>query len=217
VTDRFSEAVDFAEPVLRHIIQDKKLRKTNIEPTEVLFSLALPVLNGTDERGMFLLCADEGLVWLVETAERDRGAFDLARRIVAARLIRNEPMPEKAYEFAGWNLAEVFNPPPRNKRALTFTNNVMLYWAAKRIEGEFDLKLTRGDENAALSSCDAVSEALKRIGHSKSYRAIKELCIHKSAAPMRQMAHTFNQILWETGLEYPEMRTYWQSQAPWKP
>jgi hypothetical protein len=215
VTDQFSKAVDFAEMVLRGMVCDNKLRKTDIEPMEVFFSLILPVLNGTDEKGPYYRCADEALIWLLNHVESERGAFDLASRIVASRLVRNEKLPENGRLFAGLYLAGMIVPPKKNKRAATFINNVMLYWSAKRIEHDFDLDLTRGDNTASGSACDAVSAALNRLGHGKSYRAIKELCYHKSAAPMRQMAHEFQRIMERVGSENPDMLAYWQSQAPW--
>lgn len=215
MTDQFSKAVAFAEMVLRGIVCDNEMKKTDIEPMEVLYSLALPILNGTDEKGGYYRCADDALVWLLDLVERDRGAFDLARRIVASRLIRNEALPENGRLFAGLYLADMLDPPKKNKRAATFTNNVMLYWSAKRIEYDFDLDLTRGDNTGDGSACDAVSTAMDNLGHRKSYRAIKELCYHRSAEPMRKMAHQFHQIVEEAGSKNPDMLAYWQSQAPW--
>ena len=215
MNNSFSEAVDFAEMVLRNLIHEKKLKKTDIESTEVFFSLTLPVLNGVDERGAFNRCADESLIWLIKKAESDRGAFDLARRVIASRLIRNEPLPRLAGEFAGWIIAGVIDPPRKSKKAATFTHNVMLYWAAKRIEHDFGLFLTRGDDTGSNSACDAVSIALDKLGHGKSYRAIKDLCYHRSSAPMREMAHELHQFMLKVGSDDPEMLAYWQSQAPW--
>lgn len=216
MTDQFSEAVAFGEMVLRHLVHERKLRKTEMEPSEVMFRLALPVLNGIDERGQFLKCADGALIWLVERAESDRGAFDLARHILASRLFRNEPLPDKAREYAGLYIAGLIEPPKKLKAAKTFTTNLMLYWTAKRIEQELGLKLTRGDENIAkFSACDAVSDALGKLGHGKTYRAIKELCYNKSSEKMRQMAHQCLEVMTKAGTENPEMLVYWQSQAPW--
>ncbi|SMD00997.1 hypothetical protein [Primorskyibacter flagellatus] len=215
MTDQYSKAIDFAEMVLRGIVSNKQLKETDIEPMEILFTLSLPVINGTDDKGGYYRCADGALIWLLQHVEIERGAFDLARRIIASRLIRNEAMPEDGRLFAGLFLAGIINAPKKTKKAATFTHNVMLYWSAKRIVQDFGLDLTRGDNTASGSACDAVSAALERLGHAKSYRSIKDLCYHKSAAPMRQMAHSFQEIMNRVGSANPEMHTYWQSQAPW--
>lgn len=211
----FYNAVAFGEMVLRGIVCDRQLRSTDLEPMEIVFSLALPVLNGTDERGGFYKCADRALTWLVSQAELERGAFDLAIRIVASRLVRGEALPESGRVFAGLCLVGMIKPPSKTKKAATFSNNLMLYWTAKRIEQDFGLTLTRGDDTGNTSACDAVSQALERLGHAKTYRAIKELCHHKSSGSMRQIAHECHRIMNEATSKDPEMLIYWQSQAPW--
>lgn len=213
--ERYTEAQDFAEMALKHLVQNGQLQKTALYPTEVLFSLVLPVINGTDDKGPFYRCADGALTWLVVNAKTDRGAYNLSRQIVTSRLLRNEPLPDKAREFAGFLLADVIDPPKAQRAAQTFATNVMLYWTAKIIESDYGLKLTRGDNNEAISACDAVSDALKRLNHAKSYKAIRDLCHHRTALPMRQMAHQIREIMEKVSAENSEMLVYWQSQAPW--
>lgn len=212
----YREAVAFAESRLHHLVQDGQLRAMEIHPSEVFYTIHFEIRNGNDEKGGFYLCPDDALSWLTMRAESDRGIYDLVCKLIATRIIRNEALPDQCRQFAGLHIGGHIIAPKKNlKRSKTFTDNLMLYWTAKEIERQFGLSLTRNDESAATSACDAVFDGLQNSGYSKSYRAIKELCHAKSAAPMRLFAHQLAERMRSASAENPELHTYWQSQAPW--
>ena len=214
--DAYREAVAFAVSRLRNLVKGRHLRALEIHPSEVFYTFYFDIRNGSDQKGVFVLCRDEALTWLTMRAESERGIYDLVCKLIASRIIRNEPLPEQSRSFAGLHIAGMMAAPAKQaKRSKNFTDNLMLYWTAKLIEDQYPLRLTRNDAGAATSACDAVADALAISGHKKSYRAIKELCHAESAKAMRVFAHQLSDSLMAAGAQNPEMYAYWQSQAPW--
>lgn len=188
----YEAAVDFATDWLEGHFQALLSRQESVEPTEFLYAFNLDISPAWDDHptyGHYYRVSDQVIEFLAVRFENDLGAYELLKRITASRLCRQEPLHEMMPAFAAGVLLGKITPPlsPSTKVAKTFAVNIQLVYLARALSKAFDLPLTRNDEaRNKRSCCDAVSEALRRIGHHKSPRAIKDLLTHKTAVRIRE-------------------------------
>ncbi len=117
-------------------------------------------------------------------SDLDKGAFDYASRIIAGRMLRDEPLSQLERVFAAQVIGGMREcPPPEGKRlAEKFAMNVHLVFVSKLLVAKFGLTLTRNDASyERVSACDAISDALSNLGITKTPRSVKDLLFHKVA------------------------------------
>lgn len=197
----YQQAVEFATKWLEKHAKGPEVISHELEPTEIVYAVGVGLEHQFDDHPFCpsrYVISDVALNWLCMTAERDKGAFELVRRIVTTKLLRNEPVSIPASLFAGMVLAGLKkSPPPESQRlSKTFARNLHLVYLARTISKSFDLALTRNDSSggSGVSACDAISDALENVGIFKSPRAIKDLLVHKSSLRVREIADELEEI-----------------------
>jgi len=193
MSDRYRQAVMYATEFLRGQFTNGQLSTQMVEPSEFILIFGLNITNGWDDHpwcGSYYTYPEHAFLELLSRADTDKGAFDIASRITASRLFRDEPMSPEERVFAGQVVAGIRKcPPPEGKRLTpSFALNVHIVMLAQLLVDRFQLNLMRNDEVALpMSACDAVADALAALGHTKSPRAIKELLTHKSSRRVREV------------------------------
>ena len=219
MTEKYSEAVAWAKQLFQPYVKGSVLDLREHEPSEVFFRFALRIVWLPDEKGGRFLYPDPSLVFLANEWERSAGAFRLLSDICAAHVFRSEPIPEHAKDFAGLLLSGQLDFPKRTKASKTYARNLFLLGAAETCRNDFGLALTRNDETMQrISACDAVSEALKSLGHHTiEPRAIKELFIHQSNARLRASADQIRKQASDIAKQFPELANEWAKSVNRKP
>lgn len=161
----YPAAVAYATEFLRQGGHCNKSSGRRVEPTEFLYIFGLQIKQGVDDNqycSTFYKYPPNAFKFLFMKSKTDKGAFDIASRIVATKLFRDEPLNVEERVFAGQLIAGIAQPPsPEGKRlAASFSLNVHLVYIARLLVKEYALNLTRNDVSATKdSACDAVSEA----------------------------------------------------------
>lgn len=100
---RFRQAVELATEMLRDSGAANLDWTPAYQPTELLFMFRLSIMREFDNHpfcsGRYVI-GDRVLDTLCQTAEHDRGAFDLVLKIVITKLLRNEPLSKQVSQFA---------------------------------------------------------------------------------------------------------------------
>ncbi|MFS4439135.1 hypothetical protein ACMA5I_13040 [Paracoccaceae bacterium GXU_MW_L88] len=197
----YQQAVEFATRWLEKHAKGPQVISYELEPTEIVYALGVGLEHQFDDHQFCpskYVISDIALNWLCMTAERDKGAFELVRRIAISKLLRNEPLSMSVSLFAGMVLAGLKkSPPPESQRlSKTFARNLHLVYLARSISRLFGLALTRNDSSggSGVSACDAISDALENLDIFMSPRAIKDLLVHKSSLRVREIADEIEEI-----------------------
>ncbi len=185
MTDNYLQAVECVVDTFRGFIKNGQIASFSTEPTEFLYKFGLRIEQeyvGNMTSYSYLPGAAE---WLCMKAETDKGAFDFVCRIVASKLFLGEELSDTLRIFAGLRVAGLKPAPKSRKISKTFAVNLRLLTLAQSISRSFDLPATRNEASPPFSACDAVAEGLGKLGHNRSWRAIKELFVNRSNFELR--------------------------------
>ncbi|MGJ8625275.1 MAG: hypothetical protein ACSHW1_21235, partial [Yoonia sp.] len=142
----------------------------------------------------FAYRVSEDKAWhLVTMALRDADVFDLCKQIVASNVFAGEPLPIGLRHFAFCILyGQYKRPTPAHRKSqIDFTLHITIYQLINTAIIKFGMKLTRNDESAAVSACDAVSDALTKSGINYSFSQIKALCVSPRKQKIRNKVQLF--------------------------
>lgn len=216
MNDSFSEAVKFSKGILRNFVHDGKLIVPAAEPEEIVLKFCVPFIQVSDETGTYFLFPEGAAEWLVPHSENSRAAFDLLCHITASKIQRGEELTYPLRVFAALRVGPGLPSPAKaSKRSVTFVANLLLLMTAHLLARNFDLSLTRNEASEPASACDAVSEALKELGHGKSWRAIKELIVHAKNEKLREEMNSLLKILEGLYEKLPSAERYFEVSSPW--
>lgn len=140
---------------------------------------------------------------LFELCETRRGAFDFARHSAASYIQNGWTLPGGLQAFSVQYLGGQLNEPKIGRIDKHFGRKFLLYMYCRWAEILFCLKLTRGDNTPEQkSACDAVQEALSRVGVAIGFRAIKDICAgtHDSERQLRE---------WVEEKYFPTLGEFW--------
>lgn len=189
----FAEAVNFATGFLKNGVYSNGSKDRRAEPTEFLLMFGLQIKQYSDDHEVcstLYKFPENAFKFLLLRADTDKGAFDLARRVVTTRVWRDEQMSPEERMFCGMVLSEKKRcPPSEGKRiAEQFSVNLHLVFLTRLLVKKFGLFATRNNESSAsVSACDAVSNALENIGIHRTAHAIKNLLVHKTSQRVRDV------------------------------
>lgn len=203
MSQNYRDAVEYAKKFLSPQFRGGKAEMVSVEPTEFVYVFGLNIQQDFDEDpwcGTHYIYPDGAFAYLFMQADTDKGAFDIASRIVTTKLLRGEPMSLEERIFSGQVLGGMRQCPPSEgtRRAGSFALNIHTLAITHVVAQKFGLSLTRNDETTSKdSACDAVSDALSALGLAKSPRAIKELLFHKSSERVREVAEAVRSYIHE--------------------
>lgn len=115
------------------------------------------------------------LLWSM--AEKERGAFDMARHLAATYIHHGWNLPEGLKIFSTLFLAGQMKEPMIEKGDRNFFRNFVIIFYSTFAASGFGLLRTRGDYSDPISGCDAVVNALAKNGIHIGYRAAKDLIV----------------------------------------
>lgn len=211
--DSYGHAVNFVAETFKGRVVGGQIKSHPAEPSELLFKFALRIEQNF-EGGMTRYIYPEGAAEsLCMKAESDKGAFDLLSRIVASKLFRGEPLSETLRTFAGLVVAGIKKSPKGSKAAHSVVVNLHLVVTAKAITSRFGLPLTRNDASPPLSACDAVVDGLAVLGHTRSWRSIKELLVHQTSASLRSLEEEIRALAYKNIEDDPSILEKWKSDS----
>lgn len=194
MTDNYKQAVEFAKDFFRPQIVDGRFSQYSVEPTEFLYMFGLPIEQRKDDHGFcptYYCFPEHALRFLFLHAVRDKGAYDILRRIVASRLFRGDTLSDTERMFAGQIIAGVFVPPPSEAKRLSksFANTINILFATRYVIERFGLGISSGAESLVrISACDAVSDALASLGVHQTSNSIRNIVNHPSSRRARHIA-----------------------------
>ncbi len=179
----FSNAVDWLSPICAGIVQDRRIRLPEMCFWEPYLELELNVeIASNGAYDISELCA----IKLFGLANELPGAHDLACKICAQNLILNHPTPEPLRLIGNEVITGQKKRPKGEKADKTWYANQYKYSLIARASTGFGLRPTRGDNNAPLSGCDAVSQAFGNAGHHVDYFSLKRLVVEKRYEKLRK-------------------------------
>lgn len=184
--NNFSNAVDWLTPICSGIVQNGKIKLPEMCFWEPYLELKLDVR--PTEKGAYEISPGSAVA-LFEWTNELPGAHDLACKICATNLLHNAPIPEPLRLIGAEVLMGTKERPRGEKADKTWLSNQYKYSLIARAAEDFSLKPTRGDNNAALSACDAVSVAFERAGHHVDYFSLKRLVVEKRYKRLREQFH----------------------------
>ena len=187
---KFEDAVEWVTAQAKDIVVDHVIDVAELSLAEMMLNDQLPVRYvKSDTAGeSHYMISDLSAIELVRLAKTIPGAYDLAAKITATNILDEHRLPEALRLFAFQVLLgkrKRPRPNPRSKRHKTWTRNIYLYGLARGVADQFDLSLTRNDSSSPQSACDAVVQGLSKLDHHTTFKAIKDICIHKSSLQMR--------------------------------
>lgn len=209
LTDSFSRAVDWIVSAFEGRVQGGKIFTLSVEPSEFTYWYGLRFEQANDGMMTIYTYPPGAVEWLCMKAETDKGAFDIVCRVVASKLFRNEPLSEPLRTFAGLRVVDRKPSPKGRKAAKTVALNLQLLQVTKSVAGRFGLALTRNDASPPFSACDAVSSGLSRLGHSRSWRSIKELIVNPSSESLRILEAEVSEYMRRAVEEDPAILERW--------
>lgn len=182
MTGNFQEAVRWLTPICQGVVKDRKLLFKETDFSEPYLELKLGIF---PIDGGYEVSTQTGreLLYLSQTLP---GAYDLACKICSVCVFRNCPMPDGLRLFAAEVLAGMTKRPKGKKKDKTWLANQYKLALIHRVAHDFDLSMTRGDNNPEVSACDAVSHAFQEAGHSVDYFSLKRLCVEKRYGELRK-------------------------------
>ncbi|MBY6088954.1 hypothetical protein [Maritimibacter alkaliphilus] len=181
--------MDYAVRELRPLFVNGGLTPGRRQPSELFWAMSLKVISGRDKIGVIYSLSEEDDEILHYMANKERGAFDLYRKIIADRVDREAPLSHHMKIFH-WALLhdKITAPKGRKKKAENFELNLKILLIAYHLVENFSIPKIGNAAGPNVSVCDAISTAFGRLGYRKSSRAIQELLVHKSSAELRGQA-----------------------------
>ena len=179
----FSDAIDWLSLICAGIVKDGRIKLPEMCFWEPYLELKLnvrPTSGGAYE------ISDGSAMALFEWAKELPGAHDLACKICATNLILGSPIPEPLRIIGAEVIMGQKKRPKGEKADKTWLVNQYKYSLIMRAAEDFGLKPTRGDNNAGLSACDAVSVAFQNAGHHVDYFSLKRLVVEKRYKRLRE-------------------------------
>jgi hypothetical protein len=211
--DNYSLAVDCVVEAFKGRIKNGQIASVTVEPTELLYKFGLRIEQSYDGKMTSYTYLPGAEVFLCMKAESDKGAYDILCSIVASKLFLNEKLSDPLRVFAGLKVAGLKPPPKGRKVAKTFLVNLHLLALTKSIESRFGLSATRNEVSPPSSACDAVSEGLGKLGHQRSWRAIKELVVNQSSEELRLLEGEIREYAFKAIREDPAILAKWKSDS----
>lgn len=105
--------------------------------------------------------------------------FELAKLIIKSNIGSGTPIPKGLLPFAFELIDGTARRPASAHRQADnhFFLNMMIFQLINTAIIEHGMTFTRNDTSPQISACDAVSDALQRVGIQFSYSKVKELCV----------------------------------------
>lgn len=191
MTNNFENAVAWIVGQLDVHVKDGAFIDQDMEPEYVYFvthfGTAARTVRPIDALGPGEIAVrDAFAVKLIEKSSTERASHQIAGFLAAACLGTGSKMPHALKEWSINVLTGKIQEPKRTRSSKHAFRNVALLNTAQLASELFGLPLTRNDEAIRqCSACDAVAEALSRLGHHVSFRAVKELCVGTSPQSRR--------------------------------
>lgn len=159
--------------------------------------LGIHWLRPTKERPVSLVtCSEEAAKELFSRCEFEPAAWDLCRAVATHCLNNGQLLPRAIAAFAARVLDGTIKEPKRPRRSANWMERLACLLMVELATRQAGLTRTRndatGEKGRGYSACDAVDEALRRVGHGKSYRALKEMCVSVADRQLRDdIQHVF--------------------------
>ena len=194
----FQGAVDHAVHALAPFFERGNLKSPKNSSAELFWETSLQVSSGHDDHGQFYILRESDEDHLFKFAFKERGAFDLYRKIVASRVSRGEELSFITRCFIYMILIEKISlREPVGWETKRSSLNIYIFRITEQIAVEFNLPKVGNAAGPKNSACDAMSSALEKLGHFKSSRAIQEILYHKSYKSLRRQS-TFVDVMRKT-------------------
>lgn len=177
----FEKAVLYAMQQLSPLFVGGELKPGQRQPSELFWVIMLQLRGGQDEIGNFYVLREEDDQVLYAMADKDRGAFDLYRKIIADRVDRHALLSLPMKDFH-WRLLhdKIKAPKGQTTKAKNFELNLRVVYIADYLADNFALPKFGNSTGPQISVCDAISAAFWRLGDkSKKSRSIQDLLLHK--------------------------------------
>lgn len=213
MTDNYLQAVECVVDTFRGRIKNGQIASFSTEPTEFLYRFGLRIEQEFDGNTTSYSCPPGTAEWLCMKALTDKGAFDLVCSIVASKLFLGQELSYTLRVFAGLRVAGL-NPAPKSRKiSKTFEVNLRLLTLARSISTKFNLPATRNEASPPFSVCDAIAEGLGKLGHNRSWRAIKELLVNRSSDELRLLEEEIRNCALSTIHDDPATLAKWQKDS----
>ena len=175
----YTDAVAWVQSESECFIKHGKFVANTYYPTELILTFELglrPIVIDGKRKGVF--CSKEAAAVLYKEAQRDRGAFELCRKMVSRFLYAEKPLPPGFVLFLEKMIFEEFTIPKKGKKVDTWVKAFWLNYFANKAREMFELEyLSRSSHKATENACDAVREGLDRNGCSMSWSSINDYVV----------------------------------------
>lgn len=126
---------------------------------------------------------------LVQMAQKDPLAFDLASHIAGWRIVADMELPVPLRNFAADVLTKEVNRPsqkgrPRSKNALL---EIYQYHLCQYLRFTVPMEITRDPGKKTFTACDAVAQAFSRAGKNTTYAQMASLCYDAGYSERREL------------------------------
>jgi hypothetical protein len=202
--EAFKATVDALELWFKeNVPRDLRGRVERLDPGIIRLRMELGIhwIMPTNEQPVsHTTCTEEAAEVLLALCDVEPAAWDLCRLVASHHLRHSQPIPKAVATFAALALDGIIKEPKRPRRSVNWLERLACLLMIELATRQAGLTRTRsdatGDKGPGYSACDAVSEALRRVSHGKSYRALKEMCVSAADRELRSdIQHVFDAIL----------------------
>lgn len=190
--EAFDKAVDWLVPHLKGFVSDSGVNFPRSDPMEAFLRARLVVEKSMPSGEKLFSISEENAYILSCLAQKDAGAFDLAKKVAVSHVIHGLALPVYLRLFLAVLVLGRRKRPRERRRNENWFRDVYFLILIDIIVDKFGLNATRNEGSKLhYSACDVVLKAFEKCGVRMGFRAVKDVISGKNT---RQLRAEFAQI-----------------------